>query len=193
MDWLEKLLEGVENRASIIEGVKKELPMHFVSKEQYDKKVTALDTTATELEATQGKLTETGVELEKLSGLAGENEELKLASGKAMADLEQFKSEAGERESKISFDYEVSDAIKSKLISEKLNPEALDDAMNWFDRSKITKLEDGGFDGIDSQLTAKKETKPSFFGSTTIADPNGEPVGGGAIAPDDNLDAYFGL
>ena len=183
MDWLKDCLGDAPDQDGIIEAVKKALPNHFVSKEQYTKKVTALETATAELETANAQITETGTKLDELSRVAETSEESKLKVQELTAQIEQHQKDTDSRVAEVELNYTKKDAIKTALGASKFNSDIMNEGVSWFDLGKVTKLEDGGFDGIESQLAKIKETKPTLFATESIEDPAGEPPAGDSGNP----------
>lgn len=190
MEWLKEILakEG-QTQEQILEAVNAEFPKHAVPKEQYNKKVEALGSATTELETAQAKLSETNGKIEELTGKAGDNEELKESFATLNTEYEEYKTGEATRLTDIQKRHKA-----EILMGEgKANKDSIDLLVDKLDFSTMTLLESGALDGFDSQLEGLKESRPTLFASVETIDPNGEPVGGGAITPEDNLRAHFGL
>jgi len=190
MDWLKAILEKEDQtKEQILEAVNAEFPKHAVPKEQYNKKVEALGTATTELETAKTQLSETNGKIEELTTKAGDNEELKASIDTMRSEYDEYKAGEGTRLTDIQKRH------KAEILmgDGKANKDSIDLLVGQLDFGKMTLLESGVLDGFDSQLDGLREARPTLFASTEVVDPNGEPDGGGAIPPDDNLDAYFGL
>lgn len=190
MEWLKEILEKEgQTQEQILEAVNAEFPKHAVPKEQYNKKVEALGSATTELETAQTQLSETNGKIEKLTLEVGDNEALKTSMTSLQGEYEEYKTGEGTRLTDIQKRH------KAEILmgDGKANKDSIDLLVGQLDFSTMNLLESGVLDGFDSQFEGLKEARPTLFATTETVDPNGEPVGGGAITPDDNLRAHFGL
>ena len=157
--------------------LKSKLPEWGVPKEQYGKKVEALQS----LESQMGTL-------RAEAGRAGDLEKQLQALNSTKVEYEEYKKGEQTRLTDVQKRFKAEQA----LLGAKANPDAVDYLAGLLDVQKL-QLKEGKLDGFNEQLESLKKTKPALFASVSIDSP--EPSKGGA--PLDNMEnklrASFGL
>lgn len=163
MDWLKEILGDLATD-EVIEKFKKEFPKHAVPKEQYAKKVSELDATATQLEQQNAKLQE-------IESKVGDVEATKKLLSDTKTEYDQFKADADKRiattEKKAKLEVElhksfIEDSVS--LIIDKLN----------FDEIE---LKDGNVRDLNEHIEKLKTQYPKLAKTTTV-DGDKPPTGG---------------
>lgn len=186
MEWLKELLKKAGVDESKIDGlvsdVNKELPKHFVAKQQYNEVAEAKKKLETDV-------AERDNQLEELKKAAGASEELRAQIQRLQEENQQAKAkyEADLKELKLST------AIKS-AIAGKVHDEDL--VAGLIDREKLV-LDGDKVVGLDDQIKALQESKAFLFKTDDQQQQQpGFHVGGGGGQPpsvnNDQLAAIFG-
>ena len=186
MEWLKELLKkaGVDESKidGLISDVNKELPKHFVAKQQYNEVAEAK-------KKLESDVAERDNQLEELKKAAGASEELRAQIQRLQEENQQAKAkyEADLKELKLST------AIKA-AIAGKVHDEDL--VAGLFDREKLV-LDGDKVVGLDDQLKSLQESKAFLFKSDdTKQDQPGFHIGGGGgnlpKVDNDQLAAIFG-
>lgn len=164
MEWLETILndEQLENK---VDAIKKELPKHFVPKDQYNKKADEVKEKDDELKATTEKMNELQGQVEKLSDAEGEQEKLKEKLAEINNEFETFKSESENRLSNVK----KTQALERHLREEQANPDTIDLLIPKFDLEKIELTEDEKIKEWETHVQPIKESKKSLFAETSIS------------------------
>ncbi|MCM3041707.1 phage scaffolding protein [Paenibacillus motobuensis] len=172
MEWLKELLKklGVEDSKidGFISDVNKELPKHFMPKQQYNEVVEAK-------KKAEKDVTDRDKQITELGKAAGLTEELK----KQIETMQTENQAAAEKHAAEMKDLQLSNAIKSALAG-KVHDEDL--VAGLFEKDKLV-VNDGKVVGLDEQLKTLQESKAFLFksedGQQKQQTPPGFRVGGG--------------
>jgi uncharacterized HAD superfamily protein len=184
MEWLKELLKKAGVDESKIDGlvsdVNKELPKHFVAKQQYNEVAEAKKKLETDI-------AERDKQIADLGKAAGASEELK----KQIEQLQAANKEAQQKYEADLKELKLSTAIKA-AIAGKVHDEDL--VAGLFDRSKLV-LDGDKVVGLEEQLKTLQESKAFLFKQDNSQQP-GFQIGGGGQPPtninQDQLAAIFG-
>jgi hypothetical protein len=157
MEWLEAILEGLDNKASLLEAIKKELPKNFIPKSEFNSK-------NDELKATKAKMDELQANLEKLSTSSEEAEKLKEQLTGLKNEYETFKQESEGRVVAI----QKKQAIERNLVKANANPDTVDLLMSQFELEKIQLDSKGDIVDWDIHIQPIKESRKSLFGEISV-------------------------
>ena len=153
MEWLKKLLKdaGLDDSKvdEAVEGVKKELPNHFIPKDKYN-------ATSEELKELKGQLTERDKQLEELSGKAKGNEELQEQIKRLQEQNKQTQTEYEEKLQKQQFDF----ALEKNLTNAKVKNIKAVKALLDMD---TIKLDGENLKGLEEQLKTIRESDGYLF------------------------------
>jgi len=185
MEWLKELLKkaGVDESKidGLISDVNKELPKHFVAKQQYNEVAEAKKKLETDV-------AERDKQLDELKKAAGASEELR-------AQIQKLQDENRQAKEKYEDDLKnlkLSSAIKA-AIAGKVHDEDL--VAGLFDREKLV-LDGDKVVGLDEQLKTLQESKAFLFKSDDTQQQPGFHIGGNGGQPptvnNDQLAAIFG-
>ena len=178
MDWLNETLAkyvSEDKMEAVMAEVKKVFPEHAVPKEQYNKKVEALEVANSELGTTKEQMEAVNTKLGELGSSAEELESIKASMAELQETHTSFVSEAEKREGDLKLGFEKNSALERLLISEKADTTQLDWLKNEFKLDEMTLNKDGGFDGFTDMVSAVKEKRPNSFIVEKTIDPVGEP------------------
>lgn len=185
MDWLKELLKklGIEDSKvdGIVADVNKELPKHFVPKQQYSEVVEAR-------KKAEKDVTDRDKQITELGKTAGLSEELK----KQIETLTSENQAAAEKHASEMKDLQLSNAIKSALAG-KVHDESL--VAGLFEKDKLV-IDGDKVVGLDEQLKTLQESKAFLFKSEDGQQQHGFRVGAGGgnggQAGADQLASIFG-
>lgn len=154
MDWLKDLLKKAgfdESKIDALIGdVNKELPKHFVPKQQYNDAAEAKKQAEKDRDAVNSQLDE-------LKKSAGDNQTLKDQIEKLQADNKAAKDKY-EADTKA---LQLATAVKLALAGEAHDPDIV---AGLLDKAKIELNENGGIKaGLDDQVKALRESKGFLF------------------------------
>lgn len=189
MDWMKELLKkaGFDETKidSLLGDVNKELPKHFVPKNQYNELSEAKKKAEKDVAERDAQITELG----KTAGLS---EDLK----KQIETLTAANTAAAEKHATELKELQLSNAIKSAL-SGKVHDEGL--AAGLIDKSKLV-IDGDKIVGLDDQVKGLKESKAFLFKEESSGQGQGSGfrVGGAGgtgagQAGNDQLAAIFGV
>lgn len=171
MEWLKELLKNLgiaDDQIDKIDAeVRKELPLHFVPKSQYN------DTSEAKKKAEEA-LAERDKQLEKLKKEAGDNEDLK----KQIETLQTENKAAKEKLEAEMKDLRLNTAIKLAVAADAHDPDLV---TGLVDKSKLLLTDDGKVSGLDDQLKALRDSKAFLF---VEKDETGKPRFKGAKPPE---------
>jgi chromosome segregation ATPase len=179
MDWLNETLKqyvSEDKMEAVMADIKKVFPEHAVPKEQYNKKVEALEVASSELETTKTQMEEVNNKLGEIGSSAEELESAKATIAELQETHTSFVSEAEKRESNLKLGFEKNNALERLLLNEKADTTQLDWLKNEFKLDEMTLNADGGFDGFADMIASVKEKRPNSFVVEKTIDPVGEPV-----------------
>jgi hypothetical protein len=173
MEWLEKILEGNEKKAEIVDAIKKEMALHMIPKEKFNE-------VNTELKASKEQLTKSEEAMKGLADKAKSADEKETLINKLKADSEAFKADTEKRivntqkhtALQLALSGEV-DKAAVDLIAGLVNLDSVE-----YDNGKIT-----NYDELIKPI--REERKTLFKEVTRIGTPPGS--GGNPPSGDDNL------
>lgn len=187
MDWLKELLKKLGVTDTDVEKidaeVRKELPMHFVPKSQYNELSEAK-------KRAEKDVTDRDKQITELGKTAGLSEELK----QQIQTLQAENQEAAEKHATEMKELQLSNAIKSALNG-KVHDEDL--VASLFEKDKLV-INDGKVVGLDEQIKTLQESKAFLFKSEdgqqqqTGFRVGGAGGGNGGQAGADQLASIFG-
>ena len=154
MDWVKTIFP--EMTAEQLTAFKKELPLHFVPSDQYNKKVDELKAKMQDTDAAKAQLTENEKLLKELQDKATLTDEYKAKLEKQQADYETFKTDSEKRLENVT---KVT-ALEKALRKAKASDDAIDLLIKDFDLDKIS-VKDGEI--ADDVLKPVMEKRPNLF------------------------------
>lgn len=149
MEWLEKILNEVENKEELIKSIKKAIGENFVSKADFNEKNESLKTLNSQFEEVNKKLKEFESSTETVDGLKAQIIQLQKDNQSA---VEKYENEAK--------DFKLNSAIKL-AIAGKVHDESL--VSGLFNKEKLVLGDDGKVIGLDEQFKELKENKSFLF------------------------------
>ena len=157
MEWLLKILEGVDKKTELVDAIKKELPKHFKPAAVFNEK-------NEEAKALKAKLEEANKEIAKVSEKDTTIEKLKKES-QEWAD--KYKTFETETQAKLT-NVKKKTAIEKHLRNEKAIPEAIDLLTSQFELDKI--ILDSKDEIVDWGLHIEniKKTRGSLFSTENV-------------------------
>jgi len=157
--------------------LKSKLPEWGVPKDQYGKKVEAVQSLESQIST-----------LKADAGRVGDLEKQLLALNSTKAEYEEYKKGEQTRLTDVQKRFKAEQA----LIGAKANPDAVDYLAGLLDVQKL-QLKEGKLDGFDEQLESLKKTKPALFASVSIDSPAPDKGGAPTDGLENKLRASFGL
>lgn len=165
MEWLQKILsnavytqDGKLDIEATMKKINEEAPKHIVPKEQYNGKVSELDTA--------------NKTIKKLEEDAKDNPDLKKAIDDHKKEMDRIQKEHAEEIRGMRIDSAISKALSDKKAK---YPELLS---GKFDRAKLQVTDDGKVIGLDEQMKELEKSYKDMFGQTITGKPPVNPDGG---------------
>ncbi|SEU32355.1 phage scaffolding protein [Paenibacillus sp. NFR01] len=153
MEWLKELLKAAGLSEAQIDAmigdVNKELPNHFVPKQQYN------DVAAAKKQA-EKDVSDRDKQIEDLSKTAGLSEDLKRQITQLQTDNNTAKTQYEETLKQIKLDNAITAGLAGKVHNEKV-------VTGLLDKTKLVMTDDGKLVGLDEQLTALKASDAYLF------------------------------
>jgi predicted acetyltransferase len=180
MEWMTELLKQYVSEDKVedaLSGIKKALPEHFIPKEQYNKKVEALEVANSELDGAKKQMEEVNTKLTELSSSAEELESVKTALNESNQKYNDYLKETEQREADLKLSYQKNSTLEKLLRENKADDTQLDWLKGEFKLDEMSLTEDGsGLVGFDDVLKSVREKRPNSFVVEKTVDPSGEPV-----------------
>lgn len=165
MEWLQKILsnavytqDGKLDIEATMKKINEEAPKHIVPKEQYNGKVSELDTA--------------NKTIKKLEEDAKDNPDLKKAIDDHKKEIGRIQKEHAEEIRGMRIDSAISKALSDKKAK---YPELLS---GKFDREKLQVTDDGKVIGLDEQMKEIEKSYKDMFGQIITGKPPVNPDGG---------------
>lgn len=167
---------GLEDDAIIAKAekaVNKAIPLEFVSKDQYNKKVLELDETKKEIKEVRGELATAESYKQKVATL---EEEYKNYKATKETEFTEYKSQVESEKATAT----KREAIRKQLAADGANQKLIGLLEKEFDLAAV-ELDGEGIKGWDALSKSVKETYADVFGTTQIkgTDVANPPAGGG--------------
>lgn len=164
MEWLQKILsnavytqDGKLDVEATMKKINEEAPKHIVPKEQYNGKVSELNTANNTIK--------------KLEADAKDNPDLKKAIDDHKKEIDRIQKEHAEEIEGIKIDSAISKALSDKKAK---YPELLS---GKFDREKLQVTDDGKVIGLDEQMKEIEKSYKDMFSQTITGKPPVNPDG----------------
>jgi hypothetical protein len=175
MDWVKKIFPDMTDDQ--LKEFKKELPLHFVPSEQYNKKVDELKAKAEDSEAINKKLADNDKLMSELKSKAELTEEFKTKLEKAQTDYQQLENDSKQRLESV----QKQSALERALTKAKAADDAKDLLIKDFDLSALELTDKGELKNADELMKSVMEKRPNLFVKEQLD--GGKPADG---KPDNN-------
>lgn len=159
MEWLKEILGD----DALVTKVTQELGKHFIPKDQYNKKVSDLQTVQDEYTAFKASQEQTTRELEQLKTKAQLADEYKGKYEQLETTMQTLKSDSDKQVARIKKEY----LLERKLIASKAVEDGIDLLKKEFDVDAL-ELDGDDFKDWDTAFAPVREKRKSFFYSEKV-------------------------
>ena len=159
MEWLKELLGDDD----LVSKITKELPKHFIPKEQYNKKIEELNTVITDRDTYKLEHENSTKTISDLKSKAELADKYKTDYESMSTTVETLKSESAKQVERVKKEY----ILERKLIANKAVEDGIDLLKKEFDIDSLV-LDGDDIKDFDSVITPIKEKRKSFFYNVSI-------------------------